>query len=662
MSATLWPTQSPLDSLMHPKPKPAPLRGALSASMDSAGAHRASDVRAMFCNALVAVPIYFSNLRIPRDSLDVCVSFGLSRDSKFHSVVRNSDYDHALRWCREQPRAASSTVQDSLESVTEHWYMDGAALAHGYQIVLPPPRTVIQGGKTAIRVLTDRVTGRVLRAEAHSPCDVRMLFGSMLPFPAYDASSQVTYVQQLDVLVEKMACGAPVGCHTRRHCDTWSFQLHENQTWAVRLSEVTSADDNAVTYEMQLRMTLTPEQLPRGPEHVLRGVFREYADRVWPMFERLVTVHGRCREYGPGLVTDVLIGCAIGEDGLCRRIAAAFSRGMGRHEAVRQSLHCGVQPVALTRNDWRQLCAEPDSVWFAEKVDGVRLALYIDSGSGACTFDGNGQAMQLLTQWSEWSNALSRLSALTSNGNTLLDGILVRNAIANQPPLLLIFDLIQLNGTPKYSLPFAERQMQLHRLMAQYVQPALCEIPLVQRPFSVRAKKFLQLSELPTFRAGLARDGHGKRKDYDDSHAVAIDGLILVTTTAQYKWNPMHFRTVEFRAALDATTPDVFTLFCVGDQGNWLPAGTIHLDSAQIRTLCSIELDNEIIARHPQSGQRPQPPLFECCYNADTQKYELVRFRPDRHRPMYFQEFTHALLCLINPLTLREMLADLTKQ
>lgn len=663
MRASPWPGQSPLDSFMHPAPRPVPLRGALASSMDGAGSLRASDTRAMFANALAAAPTYFSNLRTVNDSLEIVVSFGLSRDSRFHSTVRRSDYERLLRWCHEQP-CVGSNPQDS--TLTEHWYMNGAALASAYQIMLPPARTVMQGGKTAIRILTDRITGRVVRAEAHTPCDVRMLFGSMLPFPAYDASSQITYVQSLDALIDRMSSGVPVGCHTRRNCDTWSFQTDEHGLWAVRVSKVTPADAeddcSETTYEIQLRMTLGQDRLPRGPEHALRGVFRDYAERAWPLFERVVTVCGRRREYGPGLVTDVLIGCTVGEDGLCRRIGAAFSRGMGRHEAVRQSLHCGVQPVALTRTDWRRLCADADSVWCAEKVDGVRTALYIDSGSGVCTFDGNGQAMQLLTQWSEWTIALSRLNVLTSNGNTLFDGILVRNLCAHQPPLLLIFDLIQLNGTPKYALSFEERQKELHRLIDDHIQPALRAVSMVQRPFELRAKQFRPLAELPQFRAQLIAHGDGYHKVYNDSQAVVLDGLILVTADAQYKWHPVHFRTVEFRAAVDASVPNGFTLFCVGDQGNWLAAGTIRLDEAQIHTLGRIELDNEILARHPPAGQRPQPPLFECCYNADRQQFELVRFRPDRHRPMHFQEFTHALLCLINPLTLREMLTDLAKQ
>lgn len=629
-------------------------------SVDSAmRQHRRDDIVPLIRNAFSTVPAYLSNVRAPNDHLEVEMSLGITVDNQFHSRVRESDWFEARNMCHHANHGRAP------ESVTliDHWYPDVERFVRDYNLLVRPVATAAHRAQSSLRVTTN-TAGEVVQCQVKNHCLVQTFNGATLASPAYDVRLHVNYEQTLDALRQQLS-SAPDGWTHRRVKNRTRYYLSAAPEWAIDLTLVGGADDEPL-YEIEVELLLGASEISMA-----HNVREQMAARGEFAFQNLLShmnvIRGRRRQIGPPPPLDVFGDWQHADDATSGRAARQFARGMGYRDAT-QRPYAGSMPVELTRERWQGLLANRANVWVAEKTDGVRLALVIDKELGVCTLDRNGASYQLSTLCPELGQAIAAVRGLTENGATVLDAELVHNEAAQAASrhMLLVFDLAMLNGMPCGTTAFGERQAQMRRVVTELLAPAVHSVPHEKRPFGIRAKRFVELRNFVHLRHRMDhwKPGTEPRErmiHYDEWHEFLVDGLVLVNSAdnRHYKWKPAWKSTVDFFGEPNRATGQVALSVMSDGDDKLLHVGYTTLSAAQLDQLARIYIDNELLSRTPPR-QPPPKPLFECRYDTTSRRWVLVRFRTDKRRPNHFSVALDAALSLSNPLTMKEMIEQLT--
>lgn len=298
----------------------------------------------------------------------------------------------------------------------------------------------------------------------------------------------------------------------------------------------------------------------------------------------------------------------------------------------------GCMPINFSRKHFETVRWEEYLV--SEKTDGNRfLMLFLKNTNPG----GSGGAIYVTDRSFVFHRVAGSLAkelaaAVTTEGDTLVDGELVRN-LEWQDPVFLLFDVLEWNGTNQLESIYSQRISLIGNLVGTHDEIARKPKPhpIDVLPFRIAGKSIKPKKDIDQV-FGFIRPGtsHGERiyreKGREFKRCHFSDGIILCpdapyqlkTQTNLFKWKYTDKETIDFHVEFafptDPSRGEV-RLFCQGDREEIL-IKTITLDPAQ-----NIKLQQDI--RMARLGA-DQPAIAEFGYDPIVGQWQYHLLRKDK--------------------------------
>lgn len=239
----------------------------------------------------------------------------------------------------------------------------------------------------------------------------------------------------------------------------------------------------------------------------------------------------------------------------------------------------GCMPVGFFRKHLAQL--KESKYWVSEKTDGLRYLMLLtkDRGPGVASLTKNG-AVYLVNRSMEFYQVRGKLvpslvDAVASDGDTIIDGELVRNT-ETFDPCFLAYDVLQFSDCNLVDSPYTTRLMFVKQFVEKWqalcprgASAALAECAL---PFRITRKNVVPVSEVARVFSKIAEHPGGVRIFKDDAmkQCHPTDGLIFCpdgpyefgSQTNLFKWKYSDKLTVDLRVIF--VSNEVLHLFARG--------------------------------------------------------------------------------------------------
>lgn len=646
-------------------------RRTLSASADTP-AKREPPACGMLTYVAAEVPRYETAMRGPADNIELELSLGVARDRHFHPGVRHPDFMAIKKACE----AAALPGGVSTENSVDYWYTDYGALFRQYGLELSMPwwgPGALSMTTTAPRLRVSTRDGRVVACQLKMPCQVHTATAKEDNTLGYDVRVHVNYEQTLDLLVAYLSTTTTTGEETppppgwtcvRTKART-IVRLARAPDWVAHLTIVLHGAEEDVMYEVEFEYS--PQQQSAGTALQQREVIVESTRNVYRnVVSELNVVRGKARSLGPSVLPDFVCELPPASSAAQHRVLHACASGVGSHGVARRPF-VGAMPRNLTRVTLAQLSANRDSVWIAEKTDGVRVMMAITTEGDVFFVDRNDTTTALAPAWPELCRVLRDKPGVCDRGPTVLDGELVhRHGCSHGDYTFIVFDMLMRNGSPQNAAPFDQLVTSMYEFVTDVIRPAVDALNERARPFDVRCKRFLPFRECREvfYRTRpLEADEHGNRErvfTYDESHAFLVDGLIFVRVIDRrrehYKWKPAWKCTVDFRL-VQLMANHRMQLAVAGDTSAPITMAEVTLNERQRWLLTRVLLDAELSTRSlPRSARTADLPIVECRYNPDTAQWDILSFRTDKRKPNHVSVAMATVCETVRPITIAEIL------
>eukprot|EP00485_Elphidium_margaritaceum_P007752 CAMPEP_0202698670 /NCGR_PEP_ID=MMETSP1385-20130828/11916_1 /ASSEMBLY_ACC=CAM_ASM_000861 /TAXON_ID=933848 /ORGANISM="Elphidium margaritaceum" /LENGTH=573 /DNA_ID=CAMNT_0049355433 /DNA_START=98 /DNA_END=1819 /DNA_ORIENTATION=- len=333
----------------------------------------------------------------------------------------------------------------------------------------------------------------------------------------------------------------------------------------------------------------------------------------------------------------------------------------------------GPQPHSITRQNLQRLRSY--YYWVAEKSDGIRFMLLLSNNHPLFEAYVVGRKFEFY----RLQHAFYKCFLNEVTGPSLLDGELSLNAQQNKLEYIA-FDCVAMGGRSCSNECLSTRIEFVKNFIRKY-ERKLIEYPKIQRekyrnantpdkvvvdpPLLLTAKRHFKASDIGVLLSQIRRDEHGEYWFDNGRRKTKNDGLIFTPQENNFlmsydpgalvKWKFLEKNTIDLKLKAPFIFRGGLDLYAGGKGQSDVLFATIDMRQSQNRTQFETLLE-EMQRLSSNRHQFVASFIVECAWDFDTNEWQLVQNRPDKHIPNFITVCTDTLRVMMDNVTEKELI------